>query len=396
MALGRGRVEWLIVCPPVQTRAARPQPVLYLLHGAGHSPLSFFSLLPMERLLPMTEQVCLVLVEGQQGWYLDSPVAPDSLREQAFLRTLGHVEKRLLGTLSHGSRGICGFSMGGFGAMHLAARNPALFTSASSILGPLDIEQLWPDHPVLRRLLGSDRRVWGKHNPSAQVESLRGVRLLATTALDAWDRPLNQLFAHACRSRGVPVAYREYPGQHETGFVAAHLSEHLEFHVRSLVGRETEPAASWTVRPARLEDAESLHRNCFSRLEREEFDRHFVWAFGEATQGRRVHLVADAGEIVASSELSILGDEAEIANLVVTEPLRNRGLGTALIRAMTHQAALRGVQILEIGVRSSDQRVRALYERQGFRFHREAERLPGEGHSSVVYLRRTLTPRSRE
>lgn len=350
----------------------------------------------MESLLPLVEQVCLVFVEGQNGWYLDSRLAPDSLREQAFWRTLEQTERRHLGHLSRGRRGICGFSMGGFGAMYLAARYPALFDSASSILGPLDIEQLWPHHAMLARLLGGNLLDWRKHNPTALVASLRGVRLLATTALDAWDRPLNQSFVRACRARGIAAAYREYPGLHDTALVAAHLREHLEFHARSLLLQSPGAEPSWTIRPARLEDAETLHRNCFSRMQREEFHRHLMWAFGEATQGRRVHLVAEMGEVVASGELSILGEEAEIANLVVKGPLQNQGLGTALIQALTHQALLRGVRILEIGVRSSDTRVRALYERQGFRFQRQAERLLGEEYASVVYLRKTLTRRSRE
>lgn len=396
VTVGHGRTEWVIVCPPAGAQRNASWPMLYLLHGAGHSPRSFFSLLPMESLLPLMEQVCLVFVEGQNGWYLDSPVAADSLREQAFWRTLEQVEKRHLGHLSRNRRGICGFSMGGFGAVYLAARYPTLFDSASSILGPLDIEQLWPHHPVLGRLLGGNLLEWRRHNPTALVGALRGVRLLATTALDAWDRPLSQSFVSVCRARGLAAAYREYPGSHDTGFVAAHLREHLKFHWRSLLSQTPVSEPSWTIRPARLEDAETLHRNCFSRMQREEFNRHLVWAFGEAAQGRRVHLVAEMGEVVASGELSILGDEAEIANLVVTGPLQNRGLGTALLQALIHQAALRGVRILEIGVRSSDAGVRALYERQGFRFHRETERLLGEEYASVVYLRQTLTRRSRE
>lgn len=384
--VGRGRFERAIVCLPEGSGAAPPWPVLYLLHGSGHTPLSYFTLLSMESLLPLAGDACLVFVDGKKGWYLDSPVDASSRREQAFLQVMEDVEKRYPLGRARKNRGICGFSMGGFGAMRIAARHPDLFGSASSLIGPLDIEPLWPDHVALRRLLGTDRHVWQAHNPAASTERLARVRLLVTTARDAWDRPLNQTFVDACRSRGLDVTYREYPGEHGTDFVAAHLREHLEFHVRALWGA----SGRWEIRAARLEDADALGRNCFSKMSAEEVARYVAWSLAEAARGRRVHLVVDMGEAVANGELSILGDRAEIANLVVAGPLQGRGLGTALIHALAEATESHGVRTLEIGVRSADARTRALYEGQGFSFFREALR-PIDGESvPITYLQKQI------
>jgi len=418
---GVGREEWAIVCPPESEQegasslraeapstvkgqrsslssaqgllrrsaprndveGTQPWAVLYLLHGSGHSPLSYFRQLPMESMLPMAAGVCLVFAEGHKGWYLDSPMDAASQGEQAFLRTMEFVESRYPAGGGWSKRGICGFSMGGFGAMHLASRHPDLFGSASSLIGPLDIEQLWPDHEALRRLLGPDREVWRAHNPAAQAQRLSGVALLASTAEGAWDRPLNQSFVEACRSQGVEMTYRQHPGEHGTEFVAAHLREHLEFHVRALGGE-------WFIRPARVEDAGALWHNCFANLGEEGARRHLAWALDETAQCRRLHLVVDMGEAVASGELSIVGDRAEIANLAVQKTLQGQGLGTALMEELTRLAAARGIHTLEIGVRTADQRTRALYERQGFAPFRETMTPIGGESVLVTYLRKRL------
>jgi len=385
--VGPLRRERVLVCPP--EAAGHPSaraPVIYFLHGAGHSPASFFTDLPTEPLLPMAADACLVFVDGGKRWYLDSPLDPRSRGETAFLAALRAVEARHPVGGSRDRRAICGFSMGGFGAMYLAARHPDLFASASSILGPLDIEPLCPDYPGLRALLGDDCATWRKHNPAALADALRDVRLLVTTGDAAWDRPLGKRFVEACRAQGILAQYRQRPGAHDVGFVAAQLEHHLAFHLN--------PGPAWRIRRAEPDDADALARNCFPASPPDDVARHLEWSLAESARGRRVHLVVDAGEAVASGELSITGDRAEIANLVVEASLQGRGLGTALIRALADEASARDIATLEIGVRSDDSRVRALYEREGFTAYRETTVSLDGQPTRVTYLRKRLPPRA--
>jgi GNAT superfamily N-acetyltransferase len=289
----------------------------------------------MERLLPLAEHACLAFVEGGKRWYLDSPVDSRSRGESAFLAALRAVESRYAAGGSRDNRAICGFSMGGFGAMYLAARHPDLFASASSILGPLDIEPLCPDYPGLRALLGDDPNMWREYNPAAHVAALRNVRLLVTTGDEAWDRPMGRRFVEACRARGILAAYRQQPGAHDVGFVAAQLEPHLAFHLNA--------GPAWRIRRARPDDADALARNCFSKSAPDDVARDLEWSLAEAAHGRRVHLVVELGEAVANGELSIMGDRAKIVNLVVEGSLQGHGLGTALIRALTGEASARGI-----------------------------------------------------
>lgn len=384
--VGFMRRERLLVCLPADARGGEPRPVIYFLHGAGHTPASFFTDLPMARLLPMAEHACLVFVDGGKRWYLDSPVNPRSQGERAFLAALHAVESRHPVGRSRDNRAICGFSMGGFGAMYLAARHAHLFASASSILGPLDIAPLCPDYPGLRAVLGDDREAWLAHNPAAHVDALRSVRLLVSTGDEAWDRPLGRRFVEACRAQGILAGYRQRPGAHDVAFVAEQLEHHLAFHLN--------PGPAWRIRRAAPDDADALARNCFPRSAPDDVAQHLAWSLAESARGRRVHLVVELGEAVANGELSISGERAEIANLVVEGSLQGRRLGTALIRALADEAAARGVPMLEIGVRSNDARVRALYEREGFVAYREAN-VPLDGQPTrVTYLRKAVPSRT--
>jgi S-formylglutathione hydrolase FrmB/N-acetylglutamate synthase-like GNAT family acetyltransferase len=385
-----GRVQRVLVCSPRSVPEAEFPPVLYWLHGAGHHPLDYFSHLGMAELLPLAASACMVFIEGGQTWYLDSPMRPESLEETGFLKAAAQVEVHHGAGGSREKRAICGFSMGGFGALYLASRHPEMFASASSILGPLDIEQLWPDHPALSRLLGQDRQVWRDHNPSAHTADLQGVQLLVTTGADAWDRPMNEAFVSACREAGVAVTYRTAPGGHDIAFVAKHLREHLEFHLGCFVGVRENPLRPWFIRPAQLADSDALYRNCFHHRGRAGMFRHMEWVAAETAKGRHRHLVVDMGEAVASGELSVLGDEGEIANVVVAPALRGRRLGSTLLQKLESEAKAMGLRTLTIGVKSSDTRVRGLYERHGFSFTRDTRILLGDEYTLVTYLQKSL------
>ncbi len=76
-----------------------------------------------------------------------------------------------------------------------------------------------------------------------------------------------------------------------------------------------------------------------------------------------------AGELhaVAYAVLRILGPEAEVENVCVSEHFRGRGLGEALMNAMIGRARAEGSGKLYLEVRSRNLPARGLYEKKGFR-----------------------------
>lgn len=149
----------------------------------------------------------------------------------------------------------------------------------------------------------------------------------------------------------------------------------------------------WIIRPARMEDAEALWRNCFSQETLAETQEYLAWCLRQMDKGRVVRLVTEAGgQAVANAQLTLWSDRAEIGSLVVAERYRQRGIATALVATLTAEARQRGAQRLEIGARASEPELLDLYQRWGFVPEREIELPRLSGGNRVVYLVKDLTP----
>ena len=172
-ALGK-RMAFVLALPAGYTGSpAKRYPVLYLLHGSGHDCHSVLREIHPQDHLQELEQTLLVIPDGEQGWWLDSPAVSHSRFGEYLLELARLVDHDYPTIANRRSRGLCGFSMGGYGAMLLACQHPELFGTASSLLGPLDIAQMFPDYHRLRVLLGPDLSTWQHYNPCQAVANLR-------------------------------------------------------------------------------------------------------------------------------------------------------------------------------------------------------------------------------
>lgn len=123
---------------PIPYRIALPAgagagtPVVYLLHGLDGASSNWFERTEVEE---QAEALGLAVVtpEGGAGWYTDAPGAPweRSLLEEV----LPDVERRFPVANDRAGRAIAGLSMGGYGALKIAARHPGRFAVAASISG---------------------------------------------------------------------------------------------------------------------------------------------------------------------------------------------------------------------------------------------------------------------
>ena len=207
--------------------------MIYLLHGSGHDPQSVRTQTFSSGSLAELGTAFLVVPAGDSGWWIDSPVRPLSKYSTYLLELVEWTERHYPVNRDREARAICGFSMGGYGAMLAAAQHPELFCAASSLLGTLDIAQMYPDYYRLQYLLGDNPVVWQRHNPIQWVDSLAGTALLLSTATQAFDRPQNDAFAQALRSRGIPFEYCVQEGGHDISFVRENIGRHLGFHRRT-------------------------------------------------------------------------------------------------------------------------------------------------------------------
>jgi S-formylglutathione hydrolase FrmB len=242
-------------------------PVLYLLHGCCDSYVSWTRSTDVAS-IPELRNVLVVMPEaGAAGWYSDwwnygGDGAPQ-------WETFHLTELRQI--LEHGygagpKRAIAGLSMGGFGAMSYAARNPGMFRAAASFSGVvhptadasfwlpffartgLDPYALWGDP-------AAQQAIWADHDPYDLVKRLRHTALFIScgdgTAGGPFDRPgrtdslealiyrENVAFTNHLAELDVPVTTDFYgPGSHSWPYWQRELHRSLPMLLNALnVGR---------------------------------------------------------------------------------------------------------------------------------------------------------------
>ena len=72
------------------------------------------------------------------------------------------------------------------------------------------------------------------------------------------------------------------------------------------------------------------------------------------------------GPVVGYAIGWVAADEAELADLAVSEEFRDRGIGAVLVRAFAREAGVRGARRLYLEVRVSNEAAQRFYERLGF------------------------------
>jgi diacylglycerol O-acyltransferase/trehalose O-mycolyltransferase len=244
-AVGRDVGVRLLLPPDYQRQPARKWPTLYLLHGCCDGDTGYRSwtnLTDVEELSARTNVLIVMPEGGPAGFYSNWRTGPGW--ETFHLTELRRIVEREYRSGSR--RAVAGLSMGGFGALSYAARNPGLFRAAASYSGVVhttyqgprstDLVQaivrgtgadplaLWGD-PV------ADAPMWAAHNPYDLARALRGVRVYVSSGngqpgpLDppgAGQDGLEQLLgeqsvavADRLRAQGVSVRTDFYgPGRH--------------------------------------------------------------------------------------------------------------------------------------------------------------------------------------
>lgn len=178
------RREALVYLPPGYAASGRRYPTLYVLHGfdaplqafeTGRVPIRVLmdSLIAAGRARPMIVVVPDARNAYGGAFYTNSPVA-GNWADFVARDLVAHVDRRYRTLRRAASRGIEGHSMGGFGALTLAARNPdvfgAVYAASPCCFGPRMLDDLaaaWPaalalaDRAAVRAAAFQPRLVFG-------------------------------------------------------------------------------------------------------------------------------------------------------------------------------------------------------------------------------------------
>ncbi len=157
----------LVFTPADYEKDQKSYPVVYMLHGTNDMPLTEEGLRkmnnPSTRLKEMADifRVIIVIPLVGNAYFMDSPVLKESKIATFISQELtAFIDTNFRTETNRNGRILCGFSMGGYGAVSLLCRYPDIFSVAIERAGVLnlatDVEDLSWDHTgdAVTKLLG--------------------------------------------------------------------------------------------------------------------------------------------------------------------------------------------------------------------------------------------------
>ena len=207
-----------------------PPPVLYLLHGLTDDHTAWTRWTSIER-YAADRGLAVVMPAVHRSFYANEAYG---MRFWDFLSAeLPRVVSRYFRVSARREDTfVAGLSMGGYGAMKWALREPSRFAAAATLSGALDLAyiQQHDRRPHMRALVGRvfpDRKVAGTGEDllhlikSADPAALP--RLMLRCGSGDHLIKQNERFVAACASAGVPLDSAFAPGAHEWSFWDQHI-----------------------------------------------------------------------------------------------------------------------------------------------------------------------------
>lgn len=243
-----GRALPVTVVAPEETLSSvsvRETSVLFLLHGRGRNHRSLLEAPagPATRAALLRAPFFIVLPQGEDGWYVDSPARP-AARYGAWLEeVVSWAERTLPVTRRSSGRGIAGWSMGGYGAVRFAQAHSGEFGFVGSVIGLLDFPRAenlpeGQNYRVPNATFTGDPDVWVTLNPLRAVERLRGARVTLVLATRGFERTMNENFLAALTAAGLAADVHWLEGGHEFGLVERALPLVIDAAARSFQNRD--------------------------------------------------------------------------------------------------------------------------------------------------------------
>ncbi|MEE4120236.1 MAG: S-formylglutathione hydrolase [Paracoccaceae bacterium] len=174
------------------------------------------------------------------GFYIDATEAPWAPHYSMWSYVTKDLTE-LLGAdfpVDLGRQAICGHSMGGHGALTIAAAHPGRFLSVSAfapIAHPTTSD--W-GRKQLSAYLGDDETAWERHDSTLQMRG-RGIDAPVLVDQGTSDQFIDTLkpeaLAEAMAARRQPGEFRLQAGyDHSYFFISTFMGDHVDFHAEAL------------------------------------------------------------------------------------------------------------------------------------------------------------------
>ena len=225
-----------------------PFPVLYLLHGLSDDHTAWTARTSVERYVESMPLI-VVMPNGQRSWYTNAVGKPSENFETYIVNELVDFVDATFDTIPNAAgRALAGLSMGGYGAVKLAVKNPDRFCAAHSFSGALDMAGRSPDWEdawgLELRLIFGNHLVDGTEDIFAIVKNTPKGALPAISfdcgVEDFLIEHNRRLHAHL-NTLGIAHEYTEYPGDHNWEYWDAHIQDVLPGIAKRLGIEGTDP-----------------------------------------------------------------------------------------------------------------------------------------------------------
>jgi enterochelin esterase-like enzyme len=239
-ALGR-RADVSLWAPPGVSPDA-PLPLVLLLHGVfgshwgwslrGHAHRTAARLVAAGEIPPLVLAMPSDGLAGDGSGYV---ARPGSDVPAWIVDEVPRVASALWPGCLRGERFIAGLSMGGFGALRLAAMHPGRFAAVAAHSSITEASQLDPHLPPTRDAwppAPADRRVLDAWTALRDRAATSGDRLPAVRfdcGVDDFQIEANRALHAAMQSAGIAHEYAEHPGGHDWDYWREHLADTLRF-----------------------------------------------------------------------------------------------------------------------------------------------------------------------
>jgi S-formylglutathione hydrolase FrmB len=246
-------VKYTIYLPAGYETSERTYPVVYLLHGYSDDDTGWLQFGEINRLADKAiadgtiPPMIIVMPDGFVSFYMNSYDGKEKYEDFFLKEFMPNIEKSYKIKAKKQFRGISGLSMGGYGTMNLALRNPDLFAAAAPLSGAfydestvinMDEDNWARAYGQLygRDLKGAARltKTFFENSPIKMVETksaeeLKKVRYWIDCGDDDFLTKGNCLLHVALTDKKVPHEFRMREGGHTWDYWRSGIIPALEF-----------------------------------------------------------------------------------------------------------------------------------------------------------------------
>lgn len=220
--LASPEVSYLIYLPPsYDSDGSKRYPVVYWLHGMGGNQRAGATFL--QQMVPAAAagkapEMIVVLVNGLKDcFYNDSPDGKWPVESVIIKELIPHIDQTYRTVAKRESRAVEGYSMGGYGAAHLAFKYPDTFSVVGVNAGALVTPRASVIPPIFERMFGSDDAYVRANDPFVllrkNLDAIRGhMSIRVAVGGDDSLLPRNRALHEALTDAKIKHDYEVVPG----------------------------------------------------------------------------------------------------------------------------------------------------------------------------------------